>query len=382
MQYRLIEEDKEFYKLREEWNCLLEHSGQGNPFLTWEWMYTWWLSYQEERAHKRLSIIVAEEGTEIYAILPGFIKKERIGAFQLQTFHLMGTEFVTTNYLEIICRKPSDTEIIFSLMDFLLSQKPEIDVVTISHILDDHPQLDALTRIANKLKLELYLDHYHTCLYIPIRDTWDNYFQGLSKNTRYNWRRYLRGLQNQFQAEFERVNNHEQIDQAIDTLFDLHSKRFRAKKSDTFFKSDVKKNFHKKVAHKFFQQDILNMFQLKVDHKPIAIYYCFQHSDQMHFFQSGMDPRWDKYSPGFVLLGMIIRYSFEKGLKEFDFGRGTDSYKLKWNPVSREMMAMSLGISRKGKIALNSLKSFDQIKNRIKIYIPKKGWNRMREFLH
>lgn len=381
MQYRLIKEEKAFYELKEKWNCLLKHSGRGNPFLTWEWMYYWWESYKTERAPKELCIIVAEIESEIHALLPGFIKTERLGAFQLRVFHFMGTEFETTNYLEIICRRSADTEIIFRLIDFLILQKPDLDVLSISHILGKHPQLEAVKGIADRLRLEICLDHYHPCLHIPINGTWDNYLQTLSKNTRYNWRRYLRGLQNQFKAEFEMVNEPMEIDHAIDDLFNLHLRRFQTKKSDTFFKTDVQKDFHKKIAHGFFEQGILHIFQLKVEQKTIAIYYCFQYSDQMHFFQSGMDPCWDKYSPGFVLLGMIIQHTFEKGLKEFDFGRGTDSYKLKWNPVSKEMMVLRLGISKKGRFALKSLKNFDKAKGWIKGYTPEKLQHMVKELI-
>ena len=41
-QVAVIDSARGFAALRSEWNALLEASASASPFLTWEWLHTWW----------------------------------------------------------------------------------------------------------------------------------------------------------------------------------------------------------------------------------------------------------------------------------------------------------------------------------------------------
>ena len=68
-----ISTDKEFFKLKKNWNILLEKSENKNIFLTWEWLYTWWKTFKTK---KKLNILLAYEETDLVGIAPIYSKKE------------------------------------------------------------------------------------------------------------------------------------------------------------------------------------------------------------------------------------------------------------------------------------------------------------------
>ena len=45
MRVELIEDPDRFRSLRGEWHGLLEQSTSDCPFLTWEWLHTWWTHF-------------------------------------------------------------------------------------------------------------------------------------------------------------------------------------------------------------------------------------------------------------------------------------------------------------------------------------------------
>ena len=70
-----IKDEKDFKELRSEWNDLLQISVTNSIFLTWEWLYSWWLSYAN---NKKLNILCARGGNnELLGVAPLFIHKTK-----------------------------------------------------------------------------------------------------------------------------------------------------------------------------------------------------------------------------------------------------------------------------------------------------------------
>ena len=42
---RVVTDSEEFESLRELWNSLLAKSADNDAYLTWEWLFTWWVDY-------------------------------------------------------------------------------------------------------------------------------------------------------------------------------------------------------------------------------------------------------------------------------------------------------------------------------------------------
>jgi hypothetical protein len=53
-----------------------------------------------------------------------------------------------------------------------------------------------------------------------------------------------------------------------------------------------------------------------------------------------MDPQWSKLSPGLLMIGCSIQHIIKTGHNEFDFLRGTQSYKLHWARYRRKAITV------------------------------------------
>ena len=360
--YKSLGTKEEFHNLSADWNDLLGRKSFSNPFLTWDWMYTWWNTYSERISNISLCIITVRDEGLLIGLLPGFIQLEN----NINTFYFMGSRFESSDYLEMICEDEKNNPVfIEDSIKYLLS-KQKVDVISFNNVLYDSIFINTLKKFAsnNRIKLLIRLDSI--CPFIDINGSWNDYVQGLSKNMRYNLRRRTRKIQNDFHAEFRIVNNCEEIDEAINELFLLHQVWFsRLNKKDSF-QGNLRKEFHKKIAHSFFKQDILRLFQIKVNNKTIGVLYCYEYANQLFFFQSGSDPEWSKYSVGLVIMGHAIQYSHTNRLSRFDFLRGAEDYKFNWTNKSRLMGSVYLGVSGRGKMTILKKTLYIHIKTGIK----------------
>ena len=64
-----------FTALRPEWNALLRDSASDCPFLTWEWLHTWWTHLS---GSSRLRIAAVRAGSELVALAPFRMTKSRV----------------------------------------------------------------------------------------------------------------------------------------------------------------------------------------------------------------------------------------------------------------------------------------------------------------
>jgi CelD/BcsL family acetyltransferase involved in cellulose biosynthesis len=58
----------------------------------------------------------------------------------------------------------------------------------------------------------------------------------------------------------------------------------------------------------------------------------------MWVYNSGIDPRFSEYSPGWVLLGYLLQWAIDQKRAEFDFMRGDEDYKYRFGAVDRQVV--------------------------------------------
>jgi CelD/BcsL family acetyltransferase involved in cellulose biosynthesis len=63
--------------------------------------------------------------------------------------------------------------------------------------------------------------------------------------------------------------------------------------------------------------------------------YCFRYRDVFYDYQRGLNPEWNRYSPGHLLLAHAMREAIAEGAREFDLLRGVEPYKFSWTDTVR-----------------------------------------------
>jgi CelD/BcsL family acetyltransferase involved in cellulose biosynthesis len=98
--------------------------------------------------------------------------------------------------------------------------------------------------------------------------------------------------------------------------------------------------FHRDATQLLAERGRLRMYTMKVGGQAVASVYGILHRDSFIYFQSGYDPAWRNRSVGLVLVGETFRDAIEAGLTEYDFLRGTESYKSDWTTHQRRTVSV------------------------------------------
>jgi CelD/BcsL family acetyltransferase involved in cellulose biosynthesis len=76
---------------------------------------------------------------------------------------------------------------------------------------------------------------------------------------------------------------------------------------------------------------------LRVNGEPIAWHLGFFHHNELYWWIPAHDPRWEDFSPGKVLLALLIEHGIGQGWRRLHFLTGGHRYKLDWKPAPLEL---------------------------------------------
>jgi len=139
-------------------------------------------------------------------------------------------------------------------------------------------------------------------------------------------------------VDFEICNDIETISNAMETFFDLHQSRWRSQEKPGAFADRKFRDFHLDVAKAFAKRGWLVLNFLMLNGEPVAAGYDFKYEQKLFYYLSGFDPEYSRYNVGHLRHMYLIKHCIENGLREYDFLRGDEPYKMKWNTSLRKNM--------------------------------------------
>jgi CelD/BcsL family acetyltransferase involved in cellulose biosynthesis len=80
---------------------------------------------------------------------------------------------------------------------------------------------------------------------------------------------------------------------------------------------------------------------MDLDGNVAASQFGFRYSGVYSHLQSGFDPKYSAYSPGWVLQEEILRQLIADGIKAYDFLGGDEPYKRRWGAVEGRYCAFT-----------------------------------------
>ena len=320
-----------FTALRPEWNSLLRASGSASPFLTWEWLHTWWRHLRDASALRMLAV---RAGTELVAIAPFRTMR---GTANLPCLDMLGTGDAGSDYLDVIVRRGWEAEALAAMEQFVQSERTAL---RLTHL--------GPSAMAGHLAARLAEDGWTqtttaggTCPYIPLAGhTWDSYLATLGASHRANVRRRLRALEQTFPVSFARVTTESERREALPVLMRYHDRRFDAR--GTAFATAPLRAFHDELTKRALDRGWLRMYVLRLDGAIAAVMYGFLYDRTFYFYQHGFDDRYQQHSIGLVLMALTIRAAIDEGAAEFDMLWGVEPYKFLWARDRRELRNIHL----------------------------------------
>jgi CelD/BcsL family acetyltransferase involved in cellulose biosynthesis len=322
-----------------EWNGLLAESSVHVPFLRYEYLQTWWQTRGggEWPQDARLAIVTARENGRLVGIAPFFLASWE----GVPTLLLVGSIEIS-DYLDLIARAEDLPRFASQLFEFL-SQAPELagwKRIDLYNVLETSPVLGAFQAAAQDQGWACAIEQFRPALTIPLPGDWETYLAQIDKKQRHEVRRKMRRAQESEHAvRWYFVQDPAALESEIDAFLELMS---QDEEKARFLTPPMRENF-RGTMRCAFEASCLHLSFLEIDGHKAAAYLSMDYLNQLWVYNSGIDAKFIEFSPGWVLLGELLRWANENKRSAFDFMRGDEDYKIRFGAQTRHVMRVTVG---------------------------------------
>lgn len=310
-----------FFALEKEWKNVLNRCNH-SVFSTFEWLTCWWKHYGID---KRLVILLAESDNEIAGIAPLMYSVHRMFGARMGKIEFIGTPHSDYNDFLLVHEEEA---CVANFISYLGHSPFRWSCIELVEIPQNSKSLRILGGASKRLKAA------HRCPYTPLPESYETFLEGLNHKKRNDLRRNLKRLEKEFEVNFVDYSRPESCIKGMNEFFILHQLRWRSK---GYLKAlpPRDRSFSLEISRFFSSNGWLRLYLLELSGKPVGALYGFGYGGKFYYYLSGFDPRYSRYSVGNLLVAKAIEKSIEEGLSEFDFLRGDEDYKDRWNTMGR-----------------------------------------------
>ena len=154
-----------------------------------------------------------------------------------------------------------------------------------------------------------------------------------ASKARDDWHYIIRRLERQG-GVIDLVARHE-ISEGIAELDRLHRLRWHTRDQPGMLADPLLRALLAAAAPLLAAEGLLRLHRLRLGSTTIAMLLALRGGDSICYFLSGFDPAYARFSPGTALVGSAIAGAAEEGAGTFDFLRGGEPYKYRWEAEDR-----------------------------------------------
>lgn len=309
-----------FLGFAESWRALFEASPDPTPFQSFEWLAAW----RRHRGEGEPILLLACEGQTPIAAMA--LTRTRYRGTPLGFLRWMGAP--DSDYHDLVGGR----------------RREECAAAFIGHLqrmggwhLCELGALraDALARLSAPLADAA--PDFEPCAALPLPPTRAEFERQTSRKLRSSIRRRTNMLVEAHpDMRFSTVAHADELPQAMEDLFRLHTARLNKKGYGGAFATPGARAFHREVAREFLGKDMLRLHRLTIGEQCIAVIYCFNLRGSAYYYLGGFDPAFSRFSPGVLIIQHAIHAAIDEGSGWFDFMRGAEEYKSRWRCEPRE----------------------------------------------
>ena len=324
--------------LAESWNAL----AAGVPFRSWDWCSIWWRHYGADG--KWFTPTILDEAGSLAGIAPWCVSRT---AGRGRVVRFLGSGEVASDYQSILCRPGREIEVSAALADWLTGEAlGEWDLLELIGVDAEDPAVACLAIQLAERGATVHQRDGLNCWRLEFPENWDVYQAGLSKSHRKQMRRLETRYLDTGRAVLRATDSDADFDPAMETLIDLHQRRWQAQGEPGCFASPRFEAFHRQIGRRLLQQGLLRLYRLELDGRPIAADYGFTGGGLLYAYQGGVEPEALEDEPGRLMNVASLRRAMQEGLRGVDFLRGDEPYKAHFRAVPRRSIELRIAAPR------------------------------------
>ncbi len=326
---RILEfhEPADLRKLRPEWERILRESDSDTIFLTHEWISAWWMSYGKPGALRILAAV--DEGGVVRGIAPLRLQAIRRSGQARQALIFIGDGTTDSDYLDYIVERGYERAAVEAFYEHCKRQLHEAPVLALNEIPAGSPSLPILRSLAERDGM-VWEEASVSCGTVELPRMWDDYLAMLRPRFRTQIRSVLRNLEKRSEVKFGFCEDQRQLRRLLESLFDLHTRRWAADGKPGVFNREGKRDFYNALSPALLNCNRLRFSWLEWNGRVLACQYGFVYQGVYCHLQEGYEPAAAHWNCGVGLRAWSIRKMIDEGVREYDFLGGIGRHKTDW----------------------------------------------------
>ncbi|HVB14329.1 MAG TPA: GNAT family N-acetyltransferase [Candidatus Dormibacteraeota bacterium] len=320
-------------RLRPDWNEVEAAGEPINPFLSWDWQWSWWEAFGAEL---ELHCLVVAESDLTLGIVP--LQCPRHGPRVLG----FGGGVELSDHLGFLFRPGRAAEVATRALVHLFHDQPagQVAALDLHYLPGDSPALAALRQAAASSELRQERTQEEVSPQITLGSDFAGYLTDcLNKKDRHELRRKLRRLDAE-KPDWSLVTQAELgLEPALDAFFPIlrasgpHKVEFLTPEVEAFIRS---------ASRGLEKRGWLRLQFIQAAGQLTAATLGFTVSGTWHLYNSGYEPAAAALSPGLLCVAEGIRVAIEEGCQTVDFLRGSEAYKYHLGAQDRPLWRLQL----------------------------------------
>jgi hypothetical protein len=171
--------------------------------------------------------------------------------------------------------------------------------------------------------------------YIPLASIPLEALDRTRASQRYNLRKRYERLSRRGPVDVEVITERSAVHDAIQDGLRIEAAAWKGDEGTAILSDRDVTAFYTRLAEREAELGNLRLSFLRVGGKRIAFSYILRSQDALYGVKIGYDPDYHAYSPGHMLLNLILQEACANGYTEYDFLGADDEWKLDWTKESR-----------------------------------------------
>jgi len=330
MKFRIYSERNELLKMGSFWNSVLESSTPNVPFLTHEWMVSWWKCFGVQ---KRLFLIAAQEqySERPIGIAPLMISRS-IG-FRVIEFIGSGA----SDYLDFIISRDANN-VLKNFFSALNEYKDEWDIISLRNMLPEESRLENIKHAVHLCGWRMRIFPGSISPYIPIDKSFDDFLSSKSANFRYTLKKKMKRIQQSGKNFSSKLITSIPEKEVLNFLSDIEAESWKLEAGIAKMHNPETKAFYENFIKSFGSKGWLNLWIGFLDNDPTSYLINFDYNNKIWYYNSAYKKHYAKYSCGSLLTYKAVQDAFNRKKAEYDFLIGNEAYKRRWTEEKRHLL--------------------------------------------
>jgi CelD/BcsL family acetyltransferase involved in cellulose biosynthesis len=312
-----------FLALEPVWNEVAEAARLDHPFLEHAWVRTWWEAFG---ANSTLHVLVLRAGNRPIAIAPLILTPIRMWGIEVRRLGFFYNAHVPRADF-LIAERPEE---VYRAIWAHLSRDRSWDLLQLCQLAEGCETLATMPRLAKEAGCGVGIWTSEASPYVPLRPSWDEYFDSLATKHRANLRNRFKRLKAAGTVDLEVITSAEGLAEGLEAGLQLEAAAWKGEAQTAISCDPEVSRFYSTLAGRAAERGWMRLHFLQAGAARVAFDYSLCYKNRVHLLKVGYDPAYAPFSPSNLLLSLVLQSAFAEGLTEYDFLGADAAWKLCW----------------------------------------------------